>query len=151
MELLLVLGPHRLEQLARRPRLLLVDDRDREADVDQDPVAGPEVIEEPDVDRAPDAGYVDLGELVELVDDFNDLARDGQAHVVFSSVGTLVPTSRSHLGRSCITCYQFPASVCQETIFPGLNRPSGSSAALIERIIASACGPCSSSRKADLP
>src|SRR4051794_4306258 len=98
MELLLVLGPHRLEQLARRPRLLLVDHRDREADVDLDPVAGREVVEEPDVDRSADAGYVDLGELVELVDDFNDLARDGQAHVVLSSVGTLVATSRSHLG-----------------------------------------------------
>ena len=34
---------------------------------------------------------------------------------------------------------------------PGLKRPSGSSAVLIARIIASAFGPCSSSRNAVLP
>ena len=39
LELLLVVGAHLLEQLRRRERLLLVDLRDREADVDQDPVA----------------------------------------------------------------------------------------------------------------
>ena len=40
LELLLVLGAHLLEQPQRRVRLLLVDLREREADVDQHPVAG---------------------------------------------------------------------------------------------------------------
>ena len=37
-------------------------------------------VEQPDVDRALDAGDVDLGEAVGLVDELDDLARDGQAH-----------------------------------------------------------------------
>src|SRR5215212_10285227 len=81
MELLLVLGAHRLEQLAGRARLLLVDHGDREPDVDQHPVAGPDLVEETDVDGAPDSGYVNLGESVGLVDDLNDLAWNRQAHV----------------------------------------------------------------------
>ena len=43
---------------------------------------GPMSSKQPDVDGAPDSGNVDLGELVGLVDDFHDLAGDGQAHVV---------------------------------------------------------------------
>ena len=80
VQLLLELGAHRLEQLERRGRLGLVDHGDREPDVDQDPVTGPEIVEEADVDGAPDPGNVDSGELVGLVDDFHDLAGDGQAH-----------------------------------------------------------------------
>ena len=41
-EFLLVVLAHSFEQVAGRPRLLLVHLRDREADVDEHPVAGPD-------------------------------------------------------------------------------------------------------------
>src|SRR5581483_9813493 len=89
LELLFVIGPHPLEQVARRPRFLLVDLRDREPDVDQHPVAGthrgPVGVEETDVDVALDTGYVHLGEPVLLVHDFDDLPRYGQTHAASSS------------------------------------------------------------------
>ena len=60
LELLLVLGPHLLEQPQCRVRLVLVDLRQREADVYEHPVAELDavtvVVEQPDVDRTPDAG-----------------------------------------------------------------------------------------------
>src|SRR6185312_4310819 len=83
-ELLLVVGAHPLEQGDGRARLLLVDLRDREADVDQDPVARLDrlvAFEETDVDGAPDPGNVDLGEPERLVDDLHDASWDGQAHL----------------------------------------------------------------------
>src|SRR3954469_6325428 len=83
-ELLLVLRAHALEQLTGRARLRLVDLRDGEADVDQDPVARLDrlvALEEADVDGAPHAGDIDLGEPVGLVDDLYDATRDGQAHL----------------------------------------------------------------------
>ena len=83
-ELLLVLRAHALEQRAGRARLVLVDLRDREADVDQDPVAGLDrlvAVEEADVDVPPDSGNIDLGEPVVLVDDLHDASWDGQAHL----------------------------------------------------------------------
>src|SRR4051794_16069274 len=88
-ELLLVFRAHLLEQPQRRLRLLFVDFGEREADVDEDPVpwAGAAVgvrVEEPDVHRAPHTGDIDLSEPVELVDDFDDLAGNGQAHRSFS-------------------------------------------------------------------
>ena len=120
----------------------LVDHGDREPDVDQDPVARTDVVEEADVDGPPDAGYVDLGELVGLVDDFQDLAGDGQAHVdtLSSRPRCWTETDLYHSGNrlACAT-------------FPGLNSPVGSNADLIARIIATAAGPCSSSRKRVLP
>src|SRR3954453_20992649 len=138
LQLLLVLGAHRLEQLTRRSRLLLVDDRDREPDVDQDPVAGPEIVEEPDVDGPSDPGNVDLGELVGLVDDLNDLAGNGQAH-----------------GRLLLGCYCREVFVSLRTgvgvTLPGLNRFSGSQADLIACMSLTAAAPCSSARNADLP
>ena len=45
------------------------------------------VVEQADVDRALDAGHVDLREAVRLVDDLDDLAGDGQAHVDSSQLG----------------------------------------------------------------
>src|SRR3954468_5595191 len=85
LELLLVLRAHLLEQSQGRLGLFLVDLGEGEADVDQDPVAraGAAVavaVEEADVDLAADPGDIDPGEPVELVDDFDDLAGDGQAH-----------------------------------------------------------------------
>ncbi len=85
IELLLVVGAHALEQLQRRRRLLLVDLREREADVDQDPVAGLRAavavgVEQADVDRALDAGDVHLREPIDLIDHFHDLAGNRQAH-----------------------------------------------------------------------
>src|SRR3954464_5674659 len=58
LELLLVLGAHLAQQAVGGHRLLLVDLRQREADVDEDPVAGPRLVvtvQQADVDRAPDA------------------------------------------------------------------------------------------------
>src|SRR4051794_16777550 len=84
VQLLLVLGAHLLEQAARCERLLLVDLRDGEADVDQDPVAGAGAralgVEQADVDVAADSRDVHPGQRVGRVDHFNDLARNGQAH-----------------------------------------------------------------------
>jgi hypothetical protein len=80
VELLLVLRAHLLEQLAGGARLVLVDLRDGEADVDQDPVARSHAVEQPDVDGAPHPGHLDPGEPVGLVDDLHDPAGNGQAH-----------------------------------------------------------------------
>ena len=50
------------EQVDRRLRLVLVDLREREADVDEHPVAGLRLGREHDVDRAAHAAEVDLRE-----------------------------------------------------------------------------------------
>src|SRR4051794_32862700 len=83
-ELLLVLRAHGLQPLPPPPRLVLVDLRDREADVDEDPVAGHDflvAVEQADVDRSANPGDVDLGEPVLLVADLHDASWDGQAHL----------------------------------------------------------------------
>ena len=75
-----------------------------EADVDQHPVARSRAavlaVEEADVDVALDAGYVDAGEPVGLVDDLQDLARDGQAHTSTPAVDPSVGTLNLSLGRA---------------------------------------------------
>src|SRR5690242_15447998 len=96
LELLLVLRAHLLEQAQGRLRLDLVDLGEREADVDEHPVAGAGAavvvgVEQADVDRAANPGDVDLGEPVELVDNLDDLAGDGQAHGVLPSEGGTSP------------------------------------------------------------
>src|SRR3712207_687643 len=77
LELLLERVAQRLQELARRPRLLLVDLGHAEADVDQDPVAHLHGVgalgEQPHVDVAPDAGDLRLGDVVLLVDELHDL------------------------------------------------------------------------------
>src|ERR1035437_2754160 len=68
-QLLLVGLAHLRQQRQRRERLALVDPREREAHVDEDPAAHELAavaahVEQPDVDGAPDPGDVDLGKLV---------------------------------------------------------------------------------------
>ena len=48
--------------------------------MDQHPVAGPDPVEQADVDGAPHARDVDPREPVRLVDELHDLAGDRQAH-----------------------------------------------------------------------
>ncbi len=86
LELLLVVRAHPHEQIARRARLLLVDLRDREADVDQDPVSRPDAlavvlgVEESHVDVAAYSRDVDFGQPIQIIDDLDDLPRNRQAH-----------------------------------------------------------------------
>src|SRR5450755_4752843 len=115
LKLLLVVGTHPLEQVARRAGFLLVDLGDREPDVDQHPVAGPNAVsigvEEADVDVAPDPGHVDLGQPIGSVDDLEDLTRYCQAHVAtallapsscpqIATYPTALPRQPTGLGRS---------------------------------------------------
>src|SRR5436190_307797 len=83
-ELLLVRVAEQFQERPGGARLLLVDLRHREADVDQDPVADPDFVrrvhEQPDVDVAPDAGHVGFRDVVDRIDDLHDLARDTEAH-----------------------------------------------------------------------
>ena len=86
LELLLVRLAHVAQQAQRRVRLFLVDLREGEPDVDQHPVAGLRAVsvpvEQADVDVALDAGDIDPGEAVLLVDDLHDLPRNREAHAV---------------------------------------------------------------------
>src|SRR5215210_8881952 len=61
-------------------RLLLVDLGEREPDVDEHPVVGAHVVEEPDVDVPEDTGDLDLRQLVALVRDLDDPAGNREAH-----------------------------------------------------------------------
>src|SRR4029077_11319781 len=84
LELLFIVGAHSLEQIARRKRLVLIDLRNREADMDQHPVArlgGVAVlVQEPDVDVALDPGDIDLRGPILDVADLDDLAWDRETH-----------------------------------------------------------------------
>src|ERR1019366_1021397 len=81
---LLVLGSHLLEKPEGGPRLVLVDLGEREADVDQHPVAGGGTgladVQERDVDGAPHARDLDGGETVDLIHHLDDLSWNRQAH-----------------------------------------------------------------------
>src|SRR5919108_1362180 len=54
-----------LQELQGRPGLVLVDLGQGEADVDEDPVAGPQrlLLQQADVDRPLDPAHVDLGQV----------------------------------------------------------------------------------------
>src|SRR6185437_11253247 len=84
LELLLVVGAHSLEQLAGGTGLFLIDLRDREAHVDEHPVARTYAralgVEQSNVDRPLHPSDVDLREPVRLVHEVNNLAGNGQAH-----------------------------------------------------------------------
>ena len=83
-QLLLVGLPERLQRPERLLGLGLVDPRDREADVDQHPVADADRLrplpEQADVAVAADTRDVNLGDAVLCVDDLDDLAWDPKAH-----------------------------------------------------------------------
>src|SRR5690348_9260317 len=91
LQFLFVVGAHPYEQVTRGARLLLVHLGDREADVDQDPVAGadsaPVAVKQTDVDIATHTRDVDLGEPVLLIDDCDDLTRYCQTHEPGSTTG----------------------------------------------------------------
>src|SRR5205823_10021579 len=80
LQFLLVGIAHLLQQAQRRARLVLVHLREREADVDQDPVTGLGRLEQSDVHVALHARDVDLREAVRRVDDLDYLAWNGEAH-----------------------------------------------------------------------
>lgn len=83
-ELLLVISSHALEQVKRGMSFLLVDLRDRKADVDQHPITGLNTagrgIEKTDVHVAAYAGNFDLRKPVLAINDFDDLTWDCQTH-----------------------------------------------------------------------
>src|SRR6185503_9356407 len=84
LELLLVVGPHLLQELVRRHRLLLVDLGESEADMDQDPVARPGRaavgVEQAYVDVALDPYDVNAREPIGLIDHLDYLAWNRQTH-----------------------------------------------------------------------
>src|SRR4051794_6735149 len=112
LELLVIGGAHLLEQPQRGVRLLLVDLRQREAHVDEDPVARHDVVEQPDVHRPPYTGDLDPGEPVGLVDETNDLPRNREAH-------TAAPPCRRNGGT-----YSSVLTVATREATGSANRPS---------------------------
>src|SRR5579885_2784048 len=66
----------------RGGRLLFVDLRQREPDVDQHPVALPDLLslQQADVDRPPDPAHVDLGQVGPVGIQLHHLARNAEAH-----------------------------------------------------------------------
>src|SRR3954462_3275029 len=100
LELLLVLRTHLAQQTVRGHRLGLVDLRQGEADVDQDPVTGARLVvalEQADVDRPPYARHVDPREPVGLVADLQQLPRDGEADRTYVLSAGILRTRRKLL------------------------------------------------------
>src|SRR5829696_232500 len=73
-----------LEEVEGGLGLLLVDLGKGEADVDQHPVAGLQllVLEQADVDRPLDPADVDLGQVGAVVHELDDLTRDAETHLL---------------------------------------------------------------------
>src|SRR6476620_10102089 len=106
LELLLVVGAHPFEQLEGGDRLLLIDLGKREADMDQNPLPGngafTALVQKADVDGAAYPGHIDLREPIGLVDHFNDLTRNCQAHnlSVVAGVSTRWLANETSAGRA---------------------------------------------------
>src|SRR5882757_7576514 len=94
---------HALEHPDRMGRLRLVDLGQGEPDVDQDPVAGLQllVLQQADVDHAFDAGNADHREVLAVGQQLDDLTRYAEAHGVFPSL-----PADSHLADRAVPAYR---------------------------------------------
>src|SRR5581483_348495 len=112
-----------LQERQRGGRLLLVDLRQREPDVDQHPVARPDLLplEQADVDRPPHPADVDLGQVRPVGIELDDLAGNPEAHQAtrrrrFTALLTSPVTMPLPVWKACLrrpTAISFPDSTAE--------------------------------------